>query len=115
MANGFQEFSQAAFELDEAVVGAASGTQPSYLRDHRKRLRERFLQGGAAAMPDYELLELILFRAIPRRDVKPLARLLLDTFGDFNRVLSASVARLHAVDGVGDAVVTELKIVEAWR
>ena len=64
-------------------------------------------------MPDYELLELILFRAIPRRDVKPLARLLLDTFGDFNRVLSASVARLHAVDGVGDAVVTELKIVEA--
>ena len=113
MANGFQEFSQAAFELDEAVVGAASGTQPSYLRDHRKRLRERFLQGGAAAMPDYELLELILFRAIPRRDVKPLARLLLDTFGDFNRVLSASVARLHAVDGVGDAVVTELKIVEA--
>ena len=113
MANGFEEFSQAAFELDEAVVGAASGTQPSYLRDHRKRLRERFLQGGAAAMPDYELLELILFRAIPRRDVKPLARLLLDTFGDFNRVLSASVARLHAVDGVGDAVVTELKIVEA--
>ena len=113
MANGFEEFSQAAFELDEALSGATSGTQPSYIRDHRKRLRQRFLQGGAAAMPDYELLELVLFRAIPRRDVKPLARLLLDTFGDFNRVLSASVARLHAVDGVGDAVVTELKIVEA--
>ena len=64
-------------------------------------------------MPDYELLELILFRAIPRRDVKPLARLLLDTFGDFNRVLSAPPARLSAVDGIGDAVVTELKIVEA--
>ena len=47
---------------------------PSYIRDHRKRLRDRFLSGGAAAMPDYELLELVLFRAIPRRDVKPLAR-----------------------------------------
>ena len=64
-------------------------------------------------MPDYELLELILFRAIPRRDVKPLARLLLDTFGDFNRVLSAPPARLNALDGIGEAVVTELKIVEA--
>lgn len=64
-------------------------------------------------MPDYELLELILFRAIPRQDVKPLARLLLDTFGDFNRVLSAPSVRLAAVKGVGDTVITELKIVEA--
>ena len=69
---------------------------PSYIKDHRKRLRARFIEGGAAAMPDYELLELVLFRAIPRQDVKPLARLLLDTFGDFNRVVSASPARLTA-------------------
>lgn len=86
---------------------------PSYIGDHRKRLRTRFMEGGAAAMPDYELLELVLFRAIPRQDVKPLARLLLDTFGDFNRVISASPARLQMVKGVGEAVVLELKIVEA--
>jgi DNA repair protein RadC len=57
-------------------------TIPSYLRDHRKRLRDRFMAGGPDAVPDYELLELILFRAIPRQDVKPLARTLIDTFGD---------------------------------
>ncbi len=86
---------------------------PSYIRDHRARLRERFLVGGAEALPDYELLELVLFRAIPRRDVKPLARQLMEIFGDFNRVVSAPAARLTAVSGVGEAVVTELKIVEA--
>jgi len=64
-------------------------------------------------MPDYELLELVLFRAIPRQDVKPLAHLLLGTFGDFNRVLSASPDRLKQISGVGEAVVIELKIVEA--
>ena len=69
--------------------------------------------GGAAAIPDYELLELVLFRAIPRRDVKPLARALMDEFGDFNRVISAASSRLRSISGVGDAVVTELKIIEA--
>lgn len=89
------------------------GGPPSYIADHRARLRERFMQGGAAAMPDYELLELVLFRAIPRQDVKPLARRLLDHFGDFNRVLTAPPARLTEVAGVGPAVVQELHIVEA--
>jgi DNA repair protein RadC len=64
-------------------------------------------------MPDYELLELVLFRAIPRRDVKPLARQLLGIFGDFNRVLSAPMDRLMEIKGVGLAVVLELKLVEA--
>ncbi|PTN00864.1 DNA repair protein RadC [Rhodovulum imhoffii] len=86
---------------------------PSYIKDHRKRLRTRFMEGGAQAVPDYELLELVLFRALPRQDVKPLARELLDTFGDFNRVLSAPPARLQAIKGVGEAVVQEIKIVEA--
>ena len=86
---------------------------PSYLADHRKRLRERFRTGGATAMPDYELLELALFRAIPRQDVKPLARRLIETFGDVNGVLSAPVTRLEAIEGVGAAVATELKIIEA--
>ena len=91
----------------------APARQPSYIRDHRERLRQRFLQGGAAALPDYELLELVLFRAIPRQDVKPLARQLLERFGDFNHVLSAGLCQLSQVPGVGDAVICELKIVEA--
>ncbi|MCZ7674854.1 MAG: DNA repair protein RadC [Roseovarius sp.] len=98
---------------ETAAASAPVGAQPSYLRDHRKRLRDRFLAGGAAALPDYEMLELVLFRAIPRRDVKPLARALIEAFGDFNGVLSAPTHRLAAIDGVGEAVICELKVVEA--
>ena len=97
---------------DEARPETLPGRLPSYIADHRQRLRDRFLQAGGAALADYELLELVLFRAIPRQDVKPLARLLLDTFGDFNRVISASPARLQMVKGAGPAVVLELKLVE---
>lgn len=86
---------------------------PSYIADHRQRLRERFMAGGSGAMPDYELLELLLFRSIPRKDVKPLARLLLDSFGDLNRVITAPRPRLEAVKGVGDAVICDLKLFEA--
>ncbi|HEY0274841.1 MAG TPA: DNA repair protein RadC [Paenirhodobacter sp.] len=102
-------------DLDEALPVSISGAEklPSYIADHRKRLRLRFTEGGADAMPDYEMLELVLFRALPRIDVKPLARRLLEVFGDFGRVLAAPPARLRAVNGVGDAVVQELKIVEA--
>ena len=105
------------FDADEAAPIAQAAQPaprpPSYIRDHRQRLRARFLDGGAEALPDYEMLELVLFRAIPRRDVKPLARRLLETFGDFNRVLSAAPARLAELPEVGDAVICELKIVEA--
>ena len=102
------------FESDEApVTPLPSGRLPSYITDHRKRLRERFMSGGAEALPDYELLELVLFRSIPRQDVKPLARALMDAFGDFNRVLTAPVERLRHVKGVGDTVITDLKILEA--
>jgi DNA repair protein RadC len=100
-------------DADEARGDALPDRLPSYIADHRKRLRTRFMDGGAAAMPDYELLELVLFRAIPRQDVKPLARALLDTFGDFNRVITAPTARLMAVKGVGEAIVLEMKILEA--
>jgi DNA repair protein RadC len=118
MANhGFNDSARSLFSLpgdeDEAELAALPGKLPSYIADHRKRLRSRFLEGGAAALPDYEMLELVLFRAIPRQDVKPLARLLLETFGDFNRVISAPLPRLMAVKGVGEAVVMELKIIEA--
>ncbi len=102
------------FDTDEAPAQPLpSGRLPSYIKDHRKRLRERFMTGGSAAMPDYELLELVLFRSIPRQDVKPLARALMDAFGDFNRVLTAPEERLRQIKGVGDTVVTDLKILEA--
>ena len=111
----FAEASHLFAHLDDVteVTPLEKGRLPSYMRDHRKRLRTRFVDGGAQAVPDYELLELILFRALPRQDVKPLARHLIDTFGDFNRVLSASVQDLQNVNGVGAAVAVELKIIEA--
>jgi DNA repair protein RadC len=80
---------------------------------HRERLRERFLKGGAEAMPDYELLELTLFAAVPRRDTKPLAKILLARFGSFAEVIAAPRERLLEVDGVGISVAAHLKIVEA--
>jgi DNA repair protein RadC len=80
---------------------------------HRERLRTRFLKGGADAMPDYELLELTLFAAVPRRDTKPLAKALLARFGTFAEVIAAPAARLMEIKGVGEGVVQQLKIVEA--
>jgi DNA repair protein RadC len=97
----------------EAMPAQSKPDQPSYLKDHRKRLRERFLIGGSGPMPDYELLELLLFRAIPRRDVKPIARNLLETFGDFNSVITAPLSRLKNISGLGSSAIVELKIVEA--
>jgi DNA repair protein RadC len=80
---------------------------------HRERLRGRFRDSGAAALAEYEMLELVLFRAVPQRDVKPLAKSLIETFGSFAEAVSAPPARLKEIEGVGDAIVTELKIVEA--
>jgi DNA repair protein RadC len=80
---------------------------------HRQRLRQRFLEAGSDAVGDYELLELILFRAMPRRDLKPLAKHLIATFGSFSEVISAPTERLKTIDGLGDAAITELKIVQA--
>ncbi|WP_350334788.1 RadC family protein [Coralliovum pocilloporae] len=85
---------------------------PHYM-GHRDRLRARFHEAGADTLADYELLELILFRAIKRQDTKPLAKELIARFGSFSEVLSAAPNRLKEVSGVGDAVVTELKLVEA--
>ena len=89
------------------------GQLPSYIRNHRHRLRERFLHGGAEAMPDYELLELLLFGAIPRQDVKPLAALLLTTFGDLSSVISATPVQLRRVSGVGETVLCAIKLAGA--
>jgi len=86
--------------------------KPHYI-GHRQRLRRRLIDGGADALPDYELLELVLFAALPRRDVKPLAKQLIDHFGNFAEVISANPARLAEVDGIGDSGVAALKTVQA--
>ncbi len=87
-------------------------TKPHY-SGHRERLRERFRKGGSDALPDYELLELILFRALPRRDTKPLAKSLIERFGSFAEVISANPERLKEIKGIGENVVTEIKLVHA--
>lgn len=91
----------------------AGTTAQDFQSGHRDRLRGRFLNGGAGALPDYELLELVLFAAIPRRDVKPLAKALLARFGSFADVIAAPRERLLEIDGIGENVVSQLKIVEA--
>ena len=94
-------------------AGAVFAPVETLYSGHRERLRSRFLKGGAEAMPDYELLELTLFAAVPRRDTKPLAKNLLARFGSFAEVIAAPRERLLEVDGVGMSVTAHLKIVEA--
>lgn len=108
------------FKLDatpEIVV--ARPDPPSIHKDrphyhqHRERLRKRFDEAGPGALGDYELLELFLFRTLPRQDTKPLAKALLQRFGDLSGVLGAPVQRLAEVKGVGPAVAQDIKIVQA--
>jgi DNA repair protein RadC len=92
--------------------GAEAASSPHY-HGHRQRLRERFRSAGGDAVSDYELLELLLFRAIPQRDVKPLAKSLIEKFGSFGEVVAAPATRLAEVKGLGDSAITELKLVAA--
>lgn len=84
-----------------------------HFHGHRERLRQRFRGVGADALSDYELLELVLFRALPRRDVKPLAKALIGKFGSFAEVVHASDTRLREVGGLGEAAITEIKLIAA--
>jgi DNA repair protein RadC len=116
MADSFEE--SALFELLALEAGAnAPPPQPPrpvpHYWGHRDRLRKRFREGGPEALPDYELMELMLFRAIPRRDVKPLAKEILAKFGSFAEAVSASPDRLMEIEGVTETVVTEIKVVQA--
>lgn len=79
---------------------------------HRERLRERLKAAGGDSLADYEMLELILFRAIPRRDVKPLAKALLARFGSFSEVVAARPERLKEVEEMSEAAIVEMKIVQ---
>ena len=95
-----------------AEAADAKAATPHY-HGHRDRLRARFQETGAEALPDYELLELLLFRSIPQRDVKPLAKELIQRFGSFAEVLGAPITRLTEVKGVGEGVALDLKVVAA--
>jgi DNA repair protein RadC len=100
---------------DEKVgLFEASSAVPAPLHGgHRQRLRERFRKGGPDSLPDYELLEMVLFCALPRRDTKDLAKRLIARFGSFAEVVNAPEGQLKEVKGAGEAVVTELKLVKA--
>src|SRR5438309_9787769 len=87
--------------------------KPPHYHGHRERVRERCLGAGSDALADYELLELVLFRALPRGDVKPLAKDIIARFGSFAEAISAPIERLKEVKGLGDAAITELKVVQA--
>lgn len=86
--------------------------KPDYL-GHRVRLRQRFLNGEGRDMADYELLELVLTMAIPQRDVKPLAKILIAEFGSFAGVLNASNENLLNVNGIKENTLTMLKVIKA--
>ena len=96
-----------------AKAGNTPGKAQPHFHGHRERLRGRFREAGADALSDYEMLELVLFRAIPQRDVKPLAKELIEIFGSYAEVLAAPVQRLGEIKGLGDAAITELKVVQA--
>ncbi len=98
--------------LDSQANRLPADEAPHY-HGHRERLRDRFRKGGAEALADYELLELILFRAMPRRDVKPLAKALIVRFGSFAEVVSARPERLAEIEGLGEAAIVEIRIIEA--
>jgi DNA repair protein RadC len=93
-------------------MGFKDAAKPHYL-GHRERLRKRFRDGGSDALPDYELLELVLFRAMPRRDTKPLAKAILARFGSFAEAMNAPDDLLLEVPGLGEAAMTEIKLVRA--
>lgn len=90
-----------------------TAVQRSEHAGHRQRLRSRFLASGGESMPDYELMEMVLFAAIPRGDAKPLAKRLLKRFGSFAEAIATPQEVLGEVQGMGEAAVTALKVVEA--
>jgi DNA repair protein RadC len=102
-----------ASKVKTAEANSSAAAPAPHYHGHRQRLRERFRSAGSDAVSDYELLELVLFRAIPQRDVKPLAKSLIEKFGSFGEVVAAPAARLAEVKGLGEAAITELKIVAA--
>lgn len=99
--------------IDAGPGGFEEASPPHAGAGHRQRLRARFLKGGATALADYELLELVLFGADARRDMKPVAKALIRRFGGFGGVVAADPVNLREVDGVADAAIAQIKAIEA--
>lgn len=100
-------------EAEDPARKAGPDFDPARKAGHRDRMRQRLLEGGADGFHDYELLEYVLALAIPRQDVKPLAKELLTQFGDLPTLLAASPGELTRIKGVGESVAAALKFVEA--
>ncbi len=98
---------------DKTNTPKSPPAEPPHYHGHRARLRERFSSAGPDALSDYELLEMVLFTAQPRRDMKPIAKLLLKKFGSFAEVIHAPEPLLREVEGIGDASVNQLKLIAA--
>jgi len=98
---------------DKSLPADAPPPETPHYHGHRQRLRERFHSAGPDALNDYELLEMVLFAALPRRDIKPLAKALLKMFGSFAEVIHAPEPRLREIDGIGEASITQLKLIAA--
>jgi DNA repair protein RadC len=101
--------SEAGGLFDPAPVAAT----PSGAEGHRARMRQKLIEAGPAALLDHELIEMLLFLALPRRDTKPIARALLDRFGSFADALSAPTQELRQIEGLGDAGIAALRTVQA--
>jgi DNA repair protein RadC len=98
---------------DNAGDSNSSSDETPHYHGHRERLRQRFRSAGPDALSDYEMLELVLFAAQPRRDVKPLAKALLKTFGSFAEVMHAPETRLREIKGIGDASINQPRLIAA--
>jgi len=99
--------------MPEDTPSRPSKVDDPHYHGHRERLRDRFREAGAEALSDYELMEMVLFRALPRRDVKPLAKALIATFGSFAEAIHAPVSRLREIKGLGEAAITEIRLIAA--
>lgn len=108
----FSEAAQPRANVRKATPALAPSPELHY-HGHRERLRGRFREHGDTALADYELLELILFRLIPRRDTKPIAKALIERFGTLGGVFGAPLHLLQEVKGIGEAVATDLKLISA--
>jgi DNA repair protein RadC len=95
------------------MTSEAEEDAAKHYHGHRERLRARLRDAGPTALADYELIELVLFRALPQRDVKPLAKALLQRFGSFAEAIAAEPHLLAEVKGMGPSAIAEFKIVEA--
>lgn len=88
-------------------------TEKPHFHGHRDRLRQRFREVGGSGLADYELLELFLFRLLPRRDTKPVAKALLQRFGSLSEVFGAPRGLLEEIDGIGESVALDIKAAAA--